>query len=92
MASINKKDENDVLKLIPDECENHSKYFASFILHRRTSNEFNEEFFKDYINIPVACISPIFIRSEVSYYGYRKKSKKVWLQKGYYFSLLLAPK
>ena len=36
-ASIHKKDENDVLKLIPDECKNHSKCFASFILHRRTT-------------------------------------------------------
>ena len=35
---------------------------------------FIELLFKDYINIPVACINAIFIRSKVSYYGYRKKS------------------
>ena len=32
-----------------------------------------KNYFKDYVNKPVACINAIFIRFVVSYYGYRKK-------------------
>ena len=31
-----------------------------------------KNYFKDYVNKPVACINAIFIRFVVSYYGYRK--------------------
>ena len=32
-----------------------------------------KDYFKDYVNKPIACINAIFIRFVVSYYGYRKK-------------------
>ena len=40
---------------MPDECENHSKAFACLLFFI-----VNDGLFKDYVNIPVACINAFF--------------------------------
>ena len=61
-----------------DSISNANSYQMSAKTTRKLSRVFysslsTKDYFKDYLNKPVACINAIFIRFVVSYYGYRKK-------------------
>ena len=61
-----------------DSTSNANSYQMSVKTTRKLSHVFYsslsaKDYFKDYVNKPVACINAIFIRFVVSYYGYRKK-------------------
>ena len=61
-----------------DLISNANLYHMSAKTTRKLSRVFfsslsTKDYFKDYVNKPVACINAIFIRFVVSYYGYRKK-------------------
>ena len=61
-----------------DSISNANSYHMSAKTTRKLSRVFysslsTKNYFKDYVNKPVACINAIFIRFVVSYYGYRKK-------------------
>ena len=61
-----------------DSISNANSYQMSAKTTRKLSRVFysslsTNDYFKDYLNKPVACINAIFISFVVSYYGYRKK-------------------